>query len=144
MNTAGDVQTQPSEANMVSIQIQLGRIEGTLNTIVSEHGRRILDTEGSTRQLRFDLTAVKENATREVTELATKIADVFEKAKAEGNETRRQIEERVTTNKNNIEEIRGDVQELKDKQNAAFGKAMLIVSPLIAVAALIWNVTGGK
>lgn len=114
-------ETVNDSAGMVAVHSQLGKIEGILSTIVTEHARRITDQEGVSRQLRIDLTAVN--------------MDLNSKVGA--------VDTRVVTNTANILELKGDVQETKDKQNAALPRTAQIMSPLIAVGSLIWAVIVG-
>lgn len=109
--------------DMTSVHSQLGKIEGILSTLMTELNRRVSDQERASNQLRVDLTAVN-------TELNAKINAVGTK---------------VTTNTANISEIKGDTQEVKDKQNAALPRTAQIMSPLVAVGSLLWAIiVGGK
>lgn len=135
----------PSSASvLVSMQIQLGEIKGILNTIVTEHARRIGDTETAHRQLRFDLDSVKVEAKKDVADLSDKIYNTISKATEKGNNTLHELNRDITTNKNNVTELRSDITEVKEKQNAAWGKAVMILSPIAAFGALAWNVLGGR
>lgn len=52
------------------------------------------------------------------------------------------MDNKITTNTSNITDIRKDITNLEDKQNAAVGKIVLVVSPLISAAALLWGIVG--
>lgn len=129
---------------LVAVQIQLSEIKGILSTVVGEHSRRITDNEAVGRQLRIDLTAVNDNSIKRTNDLRQEINVMAENGRKEGNLTINAISERVTTNSNHITELKDDVKETKDRQNATFGKVVMVLSPILAVAALAWNVIGGK
>lgn len=127
---------------LVGMQIQLGEIKGILNTIVTEHARRISDLDKSHVQMRFDLTAIKTEAKKDVGDLAEKLNNMAIKSHEDGGKILQELNKDITTNKNNIAELRGDIIEVKDKQNAGFGKVVMILSPILAFVALLWNILG--
>jgi hypothetical protein len=48
----------------------------------------------------------------------------------------------TVTHTANISDIRGDVAEIRDRVHNGLSKSALILSPVVAIAALIWNVIG--
>lgn len=129
---------------LVAVQVQLGEIKGILTTVVNEHSRRIAESEAFGRQLRIDLTAVNDNAIKRTADLKAEVNTMAETGRKEGNLILQELNTKVTTNTNHIHELREDQKEIKEKQNATFGRVMLVLSPIIAAAALLWNVVGGK
>lgn len=132
------------QTTLVAMQVQQGRIESTLNIVVTQHERRIEENSRETRQLRTDLEAVKDNADKKINLLAEKNNKAFEDGREKGNIVLRELDNRITTNANNISETREDVKNIWERLNGSTGKAVLIISPLIAAAALLWNVIGSK
>jgi uncharacterized coiled-coil protein SlyX len=132
------------QTTLVAMQVQQGRIESTLNIVVTQHERRIEENSRETRQLRTDLEAVKDNADKKINLLAEKSNKAFEDGREKGNIVLRELDNRITTNANNISETREDVKNIWERLNGSTGKAVLIISPLIAAAALLWNVIGSK
>lgn len=112
----------PSTGSMVQIQIQLGTLQGTINSLLGTLTHRVTGAEEAARELRTDLTHVKDNGIESVNALKTL----------------------VTQNTSAITEIRSDVTDVKEKQNATMGKVVQILSPILATLALIWAVLGGK
>jgi uncharacterized coiled-coil protein SlyX len=132
------------QTTLVAMQVQQGRIESTLNIVVTQHERRIEENSRETRQLRTDLEAVKDNADKKISLLAEKSNKAFEDGREKGNIVLRELDNRITTNANNISETREDVKNIWERLNGSTGKAVLIISPLIAAGALLWNVIGSK
>jgi uncharacterized coiled-coil protein SlyX len=132
------------QTTLVAMQVQQGRIESTLNIVVTQHERRIEENSRETRQLRTDLEAVKDNADKKINLLAEKNNKAFEDGREKGNIVLRELDNRITTNANNISETREDVKNIWERLNGSTGKAVLIISPLIAAAALLWNIIGSK
>ena len=108
--------------SMVQIQVQLGVLQGTINTLLTALGNRVTGTEEATKQLRVDLTAVKDK----------------------GIESLNDVKNSVTQNSSAIVAIRADVEEVRKKQDGTVGRAVLIISPAVAVLSLLWAVFGGK
>jgi hypothetical protein len=112
-----------STQDMGSVYVQLGEIKGILSTIVSEHARRLTDQEIISRQMRTDMTAMN-------TDLSGKINSVDGK---------------TAINATHITELRADMVEANNKANAALPRTAQIMSPIVAVGALIWSfIVGGK
>lgn len=132
------------QTTLVAMQVQQGRIESTLNIVVTQHERRIEENSRETRQLRTDLEAVKDNADKKLTIFSEKTNKAFEEGREKGNIVLRELDNRITTNANNISETREDVKNIWERLNGSTGKAVLIISPLIAAAALLWNIIGSK
>jgi hypothetical protein len=132
------------QTTLVAMQVQQGRIESTLNIVVTQHERRIEENSRETRQLRVDLEAVKDNADKKLNVVSEKFNKAFEEGREKGNTVLRELDNRITTNANNISETREDVKNIWERLNGSTGKAVLIISPLIAAAALLWNVIGSK
>lgn len=106
--------------NITGIKVDLARLEGMLTAFLTDGVRRIEAGERVSEGLRTDATAAKELCNTNVSAVAT----------------------RVTTNEANIKELHADVKDIRDKQNASFGRVLLIVSPIISGAALLWNMLG--
>jgi hypothetical protein len=132
------------QTTLVAMQVQQGRIESTLNIVVTQHERRIEENSRETRQLRTDLEAVKDNADKKINLLAEKSNKAFEDGREKGNIVLRELDNRITTNANQISETREDVKNIWERLNGSTGKAVLVISPLIAAAALLWNIIGSK
>jgi hypothetical protein len=66
------------QTTLVAMQVQQGRIESTLNIVVTQHERRIEENSRETRQLRVDLDAVKDNADKKISLLAEKSNNAFQ------------------------------------------------------------------
>jgi hypothetical protein len=105
---------------ITGIKVDLARLEGMLAAFLTDGVRRIESGERATEKLRSDLTAVKEECHKDLAAVATL----------------------VTVNVENIKELRTDIKDIRDKQNASFGRILLIVSPIISGAALLWNMLG--
>jgi hypothetical protein len=108
--------------SITGVRIDIARLEGMLSQFLTDGIRRIENGEKETRQLRVDLTAVKDEGNRKLEDTNT----------------------RVTQNSSSISEIKEDLKEVKDKQNGTLAKTMMVCSPIVAVLALVWNVVGGK
>lgn len=136
-------ENEASNSNiLVALQVQLGEIKGILNTIVSEHARRISDLDAGTRQLRFDLDAVKTEAKKDTEALNEKLMQMAIKAGEEGAKHLTHLNEGITTNRNNLSELRDDVTELKTHNNATWGKVLGVLGTITAGVALIWQALG--
>lgn len=134
--------SNPSNSLLMSMQIQLGEIKGILNTIVTEHARRLSDQESNARQLRNDLDAVKSEAKKDVVDLSNKINDIISNAKEAGNKNLATVTENIVTNKNHISEIRTDVQEIRDKANGSWQRVTGILALIVAAGSVFWQVLG--
>jgi phosphotransferase system IIA component len=111
-----------AENNITQVRIDIGELKGILNTVVTTHAEQIRDVKVGQVQLRSDLTAVKDNAVAAIAAVATT----------------------ASTNSENIKDMRDDIKKVEEKQNATFGKTLMILSPILAAAALLWNIIGGK
>ena len=129
---------------LVAIQIQIGEIKGILNTLVTEHARRIGDNETDIRKLRTDLDAVKNEAKKDLDVAVGKFNDKFSEGSEKGNKLLHTLNTDITTNKNNIAELRSDVVEVKEKQNSSMNRVLAVLASIVAGASLIWNVFGDK
>lgn len=109
-----------NDNTITGIKVDLARLEGILTAFLTDGVRRIEAGERVSEKLRTDLTSVREDCHRE---LATSI-------------------NLVTVNTENIKDLRDDIKDIRDKQNATFGRILVIMSPLIAGAALLWNILG--
>lgn len=114
--------TMEDNNNLTQLRVDVGEIKGILVTVVAAHAERISKVESENRQLRVDLTAVRNNADASIAALALL----------------------VEANKNKIAEVAVDTQEVKDKQNSTAQRTTMVLSPVIAAGALAWNVIGGK
>lgn len=116
------VATLEDNNNLTQLRVDVGEIKGILVTVVAAHAERLGKVEADDRQMRIDLTAVKNNADMAHSALALL----------------------VEANKNKIAEVAVDTQEVKDKQNGATQRTVLILSPFIAIGSLVWNILGGS
>ena len=105
---------------ITGVRIDIARLEGMLTAFLTDGVRRIENGEKVSEKLRTDLTAVKDNCHSEVNAVST----------------------RVTTNTENIKSIVEDIKDIREKQNASFGRVLLILSPIISGVALLWNMLG--
>jgi hypothetical protein len=108
--------------SITGVRIDIARLEGMLSQFLTDGIRRIENGEKETRQLRVDLTAVKDEGNRKLEETNT----------------------RVTQNTSGINELRTDMQEVKTKQDGSWGKVWLVLSFAVSTASVVWNVLGGK
>ena len=132
---------QASQAiSLVGVQVQLGEIKGILQTVVTEHARRLGTLDDATKQLRVDLTSVKEEAQRAIAALDLKYQQKWDDASRQGIERLERMNKEATTAEGRIKENTDDIKEIKDKQNNSWTRTALVLSPIIAVAALLWNI----
>jgi hypothetical protein len=108
--------------SITGVRIDIARLEGMLSQFLTDGIRRIENGEKESRQLRVDLTAVKDEGNRKLEETNT----------------------RVTQNTSGINELRTDMQEVKTKQDGSWGKVWLVLSFAVSTASVVWNVLGGK
>jgi len=111
----------------------VAEIKGILNTRVVTQAEDIRDLKQNHGTLRYDLDRVKENAAKDTTDAKAEMVDRINVVAAIG-----------AANTNAIVDIRSDVTKVEDKQNATFGKVVQVLSPIVAVLALIWAVLGGN
>lgn len=136
-------ENEASNSNiLVALQVQLGEIKGILNTIVTEHARRISDLDAGTRQLRLDLDTVKTDAKKEVEALNDKLMNMAIKGQEDGAKHLTMLNEAIITNRNNIAEVKEDVKELKTKGEASWGKVLGVLALVVAAASAIWQILG--
>lgn len=136
-------ENEASNSNiLVALQVQLGEIKGILNTIVTEHARRISDLDAGTRQLRLDLDAVKGEAKKAVDGLNDKLMDMAIKGQEDGAKHLSVINEGITTNRNNISQVKEDVTELKGRSDASWGKIVGLLALLASGASVLWQALG--
>lgn len=114
------VNVSPSDNTITGIKVDLARLEGILTGFLTDGVRRIAEGERVSEKIRSDLTTVKEDCHKELAVVANL----------------------VTVNTENVRDLREDIKDIRDKQNASFGRILLIVSPLISGAALLWNMLG--
>ena len=105
---------------ITGVRIDIARLEGMLTSFLTDGVRRIENGEKVSEKIRTDLTAVKEGCHSDLAVVASK----------------------VTINTENIKELREDIKDIREKQNASFGRILLIMSPIISAAALLWNMIG--
>lgn len=107
-------------SSVFQVRLDIAELKGMFSQVIQDHGRRIEEVTKSTDSLRTDLTAVKDNGNRAISETNTA----------------------VTQNTSAIADIRGDVADVKSKQDNALAKTAQIFGPIIAIAALIWAIVG--
>lgn len=137
MSTGED---QTTNVTLVSVQVALGRIEGILQTIVTEHARRISDNEETTRKLRADLTAVKDEAAKALADYSREIQKKWDDGTREGMKAFSEVTGTLASHTTTINDIKEDVRSVQDKQHNGLSRAAVILSPVISVGALIWSI----
>lgn len=121
------------QATLVAVQVQLGRIEGVLTTVVTEHSRRIEDNAKETNKVRVDLEA------------GIKAVDLkVENGKENGNKILREIDSRISSNTAGVQENKDDIKEIREKLNSGWTKTTGIGGLIVASAALIWPIIHNK
>lgn len=131
---------EQNTATLVAVQIALGEIKGILQTIVTEHARRITDNEETVRKLRIDLNAVKDEAARSVADLADKIQKKWDEGTREGSKAFAEITGTLSSHTTTINDLKEDVHSVQDKQHNGLSRAAIVVSPVVSVGALIWSI----
>lgn len=111
-----------AENNITQVRIDIGELKGILNTTVVSQGEKISDLGHKHETLRRDVDSVKDVLVEKINAVGT-IAN---------------------TNTESIKNIREDVKQVQEKQNATFGKVIQVLSPIFAAFALIWAILGGK
>lgn len=111
-----------AENNITQVRIDIGELKGILNTTVVSQGEKINDLSSKQELQRRDMDSVKDILTEKINAVGT-IAN---------------------TNTESIKNIREDVKQVQEKQNATFGKVVQVLSPIFAAFALVWAVLGGK
>jgi histidinol dehydrogenase len=131
---------QTNNAVLVQVQIQLGKIEGILSTLVTEHARRIADAEDVSRKLRTDLTAVKDEGAKALADFAEKVQKRWEDTNKDTAQTAANLAGTISAHETTIQDIKNDVSGIQDKQHNGLSRAAIIVSPLVSVGALLWSI----
>ena len=108
------------------VRVDVAELKGILTTIVTDYGRRLVDLETAGRQLRVDLTIVKDNLDNRINTLVEK-----------GNETAARVKTDVANNAAKIEDVRKDIDELHQKQFNLGTRVATYISPFISSLALI-------
>lgn len=132
------------QTTLVAMQVQQGRIESTLNIVVTQHERRIEENSRETRQLRVDLDAVKDNANKRIDALSEKHEKSYRDGSEKGNEILRKLDERITNNTNGVTELRDDVNKIWNKLDSSTQRVVLVISPLLSGIGLLWAVWSNK
>ena len=128
-------------AGYIRVNEQLGEIKGILNTIVAEHARRLTDLDSETKQLRVDLTAVKDEAAKAIVSLSDRIQTKWDEASSRGNLELNRITADMATMNSSITENRQDIKDLNDKNHNSLSRVTVVVSTVVAVLALVWQIT---
>lgn len=105
------MQDENSSATLIQVRVDIGVLQGTINTLLTEHGRRIQENTTTSEKLRSDLTIINERLTKE-----------------------------VTANTENIKNVRADVTEVQEKQNGISGKLMQFGGLVVAALALAYSI----
>ena len=113
---------ETDQNTLSQLRVDVGELKGIMNTMVLSHGEQLRSHSQALTQLRTDLTAVKNEANRDLNEVS-KVAEAT---------------------KNNLAAVKEDVGEIKTRQNGAATKVFQVVSPLAAVGALIWSFIVGS
>lgn len=139
----GDAEVQASQAvSLLTLQVQLGKIEGILQTIVAEHARRLSDLDENAKQLRNDLTAVKENAAREIASLRDNAQAKWDDANKAGLVELKRINEAITNLENGRRENREDIQEIRNRQAQNWPRVLSVLSLIIACGMFVIALLG--
>ena len=131
---------EQNNATMLNVQVQLGEIKGILQTLVSEHARRLADSEEAARRLRVDLTAVKDESSKALADFMKDVQLRWENGTREGSKAFAELTGTLSAHTTTIADIKEDVRTVQDKQHNALAKASTVLSPIIAVGALIWSI----
>lgn len=117
------------QATLVSVQVALGRIEGVLSTVVTEHSRRIEDNARETSKVRVDFEA------------GLKAINLsMETGRTEGTKVLRELDGRIASNTSGVAEAKEDIKEIRDRQNNSWNKVAVILGPIIGGAAFFWPI----
>lgn len=117
---ADQVEQIEQATSVFQVRLDIAELKGMFTQVIQDHGRRIEEVSKAADSLRVDLTAVKDNAGTAIALTNTA----------------------VTQNTSAIADIRGDVADVKAKQDNALAKTAQIFGPIIAVAALFWSILG--
>lgn len=107
-----------AENNITQVRIDIGELKGILNTTVVAQGEQIRDLSGKQEMQRRDMDSVKDILIEKIGAVAT-IAN---------------------TNTESIRNIRDDMKQVQEKQNATFGKVIQVLSPILAALGFLWGV----
>lgn len=122
---------------LMQIQTQQGKIEGILQTVVAEHARRLSDLDNSNRQLRVDLTAVKDESERRVNTLGDRIQLKWDQASSDGAKKYSDVMSVLAEHKSELFNVKQDVVNIESKQHNSATRVAVIISPVIALMGLI-------
>lgn len=125
---------------LMQIQAQQGKIEGILQTVVTEHARRLGDLDLSNRQLRVDLTAVKDEGERRIAGLSDRIQIKWDSAVTDGSKKYSDVMSVLAEHKSELFNIKQDVKVLEDNGHNLLSKAAIVLSPVVSVGALLWSI----
>ena len=123
--------------NWITVQNQLFEIKGILNTIVAEHARRLTGLDVTTRDLRNDLTIVKENTSKDIATLRTEVQTKWEEGAKQGNLELNRINLELTKLENGRKENREDIQEIREKANQTWPRTMAVLSLIATVGMFV-------
>lgn len=110
------------------VRVELAELRGMMTTVVADHSRRITDVEKGATQLRTDLTAVNDGINSRISQLL-----------AEGNLRGQAIQTDITKNTQAIIEVNKDIAEIQQRQMGFGMRIAAYVSPIVAVAALLFT-----
>lgn len=108
------------------VRVDVAELKGILTTIVTDYGRRLVDLETAGRQLRIDLTAVKDQMDNRINTLVEK-----------GNTAAADIRKELTTNTNNIKELQQGLVDIRTRQFSLGTRLATYISPFIAGLSLL-------
>lgn len=103
---------------LTTVRLDIARIEGMISQFLTDSVRRIEENANDTRNLRADLTTVKDNCHAEVNRVAAVVG----------------------INANNISNLEADIKEIQEKQNSTGTRNLAALGALVAVASFLWNV----
>ena len=131
---------QSNTVSWITVQNQLFEIKGILNTLVTEHARRLTALDDGQVQLRNDLTIIKETAARDVSTLREKWEAKWEEGQRAGQAELTRINRDLTNLENGRKENREDIQELRDRSAQTWPRTLAVISALAAVGMFIIGV----
>ena len=135
---SGNVNNDTSNTvSWITVQNQLFEIKGILNTLVTEHARRLTALDDGQVQLRNDLTIVKETAAREISLLREKWENKWDEGNKAANLELTRINRDITNLENGRKENREDIQELRDRSAQTWPRTLAVMSALAAVGMFI-------
>lgn len=139
-NNGNQNQINDSVVSLVAVQNQLWEIKGILQTLVTEHARRLGVLDDTQSQLRNDLTVVKETAAKEIATLRESFQARWEEGQRAGNAELQRVNRELTNLENGRKENRDDIQEIRQKAAQTWPRTVSVLSALAAVGVFVLDI----